>query len=82
MWITAKIGAQPYKGGKKGMDRGIDGYLHFREVKGGGIKPGDIRDLKGTMDREKAALGLFLATSLGWDRSVPTCRSDPANFHQ
>jgi site-specific DNA-methyltransferase (adenine-specific) len=71
MWITAKIGAQPYKGGKKGMDRGIDGYLHFRDadrkpqfaivsVKGGGIKPSDIRDLKGTMDREKAALGLFL----------------------
>jgi site-specific DNA-methyltransferase (adenine-specific) len=71
MWITAKVGAQPYKGGKKGMDRGIDGYLHFRDadkkpqfgivsVKGGGIKSGDIRDLKGTMKREKAALGLFL----------------------
>jgi len=29
-------------------------------VKGGGIKPGDIRDLKGTMFREKAVLGLFL----------------------
>lgn len=70
-WIAAKIGAQPYKGGKKGMDRGIDGYLHFRDadkkpqfaiisVKGGGIKSGDVRDLKGTMDREKAAMGLFL----------------------
>jgi len=70
-WITATIGAQPYKGGRKGMDRGIDGYLHFRDaekrpqvaivsVKGGGIKSGDVRDLKGVMDREKAALGLFL----------------------
>lgn len=70
-WIVATIGGQPYKGGKKGMDRGIDGYLHFRDadmkpqfavisVKGGGIKSGDIRDLKGTMDREKAALGIFL----------------------
>lgn len=70
-WITATIGAQPYKGGRKGMDRGIDGYLHFRDaeresqfaivsVKGGGVKSGDIRDLKGTMDREQAALGLFL----------------------
>ena len=29
-------------------------------VKGGGIKLGDVRDLKGTMEREKAALGLFL----------------------
>jgi site-specific DNA-methyltransferase (adenine-specific) len=71
-WITAKIGAQPYKSGKKGMDRGIDGYLHFRDadkkpqfgivsVKGGeNITSGMVRDLKGTMDREKAALGLFL----------------------
>jgi len=70
-WITATVGAQPYKGGKKGMDRGIDGYLHFRDgdnkpqfavvsVKGGGIKSGDVRDLKGTMEREKAAMGLFL----------------------
>lgn len=70
-WITATVGAQPYKGGRKGMDRGIDGYLHFRDadrqsqfavisVKGGGIKSGDVRDLKGTMEREKAALGLFL----------------------
>jgi len=71
-WITATIGAQPYKGGKKGMDRGIDGYLHFRDadkkpqfaivsVKGGGIKSGDVRDLKGVMEREKAAMGLFLS---------------------
>ena len=71
-WIAATIGAQPYKGGKKGMDRGIDGYLHFRDadkapqiaivsVKGGeNINSAMVRDLKGTMDREKAALGLFL----------------------
>lgn len=70
-WIVSRIGGQPYKGGRKGMDRGIDGYLHFRDaekkpqfaiisVKGGSIKSGDIRDLKGTMEREKAALGIFL----------------------
>ena len=70
-WITASIGAQPYKGGRKGMDRGIDGYLHFRDadrkaqfaiisVKGGATKSGDVRDLKGTNEREKAALGIFL----------------------
>jgi len=70
-WIVATIEGQPYKGGKRGMDRGIDGYLHFRDadkkpqfaiisVKGGGIKSGDIRDLKGTMEREGAALGIFL----------------------
>lgn len=71
-WIVAHVGAQPYKSGKKGMDRGIDGYLHFRDadkkpqfgivsVKGGdNITSGMVRDLKGTMEREKAALGLFL----------------------
>ena len=70
-WIVATIGGQPYKSGKKGMDRGIDGYLHFRDdsnqpqfailsVKGGGIKSGDIRDLKGTMEREGAPLGVYL----------------------
>lgn len=71
-WIVATIGGQPYRGGKKGMDRGIDGYLHFRDadkkpqmaiisVKGGGIKSGDIRDLKGTIEREKAVIGIFLS---------------------
>jgi len=71
-WIVATIGAQPYKSGKKGMDRGIDGYLHFRDadkkpqfaivsVKGGGnITSGMVRDLKGTVERENAAIGLFL----------------------
>jgi DNA modification methylase len=71
-WITATIGAQPYKGGKKGMDRGIDGYLHFRDadkkpqfaivsVKGGEhINSAMVRDLKGTMEREKASMGIFL----------------------
>ncbi len=70
-WIVATIRSQPYKGGKKGMDRGIDGYLHFRDaekkpqfavvsVKGGAAKSGDIRDLKGVMEREQAMLGIFL----------------------
>jgi site-specific DNA-methyltransferase (adenine-specific) len=71
-WIVAAVGGQPYKDGRRGMDRGIDGYLHFRDadrkpqfgivsVKGGAVKPGDIRDLKGTMEREGAVIGLFLS---------------------
>ena len=70
-WIVATIGGQPYKGGKKGMDRGIDGYLHFRDadlkpqmaiisVKGGATNSAHVRDLKGTMEREGAKLGVFL----------------------
>ena len=53
------------------MDRGIDGFLHFRDVdnkpqtaiisvKGGGVKSGDVRDLKGVLEREGAAIGVFL----------------------
>lgn len=28
-WITQAIGGQPYQGGRKGADRGIDGYIYF-----------------------------------------------------
>ncbi len=70
-WVVATIGGQPYKGGKKGMDRGVDGYLHFRDaenkpqmavisVKGGATSSAHVRDLKGTMEREGAKLGVFL----------------------
>jgi site-specific DNA-methyltransferase (adenine-specific) len=59
--------------GKKGADTGIDGKMFFRtpngerlesaivSVKGGrNLNPGMIRDLKGTVEREKAALGIFI----------------------
>jgi site-specific DNA-methyltransferase (adenine-specific) len=58
--------------GKKGKDRGIDGVITFIDdstamakriivqVKSGHVKSGDIRDLKGTLDREKAAIGVFI----------------------
>jgi site-specific DNA-methyltransferase (adenine-specific) len=58
--------------GARGKDRGIDGVLAFIDdhtnkpkraivqVKSGKVKSGDIRDLVGTIDREKAALGVFI----------------------
>lgn len=59
--------------GKKGADRGVDGVIHFRDreggpaqriivqVKGGHhVGPAMIRDLRGTMEREGAAMGVFL----------------------
>ena len=60
--------------GKKGSDQGIDGIINFFEhidarkrprqvvvqVKSGKVKSGDIRDLKGTIEREKAAIGVFI----------------------
>lgn len=60
------------KQGKKGKDRGIDGVITFIDdtsgkakralvqVKSGKVKSGDIRDLRGTLDREGAALGIFI----------------------
>ena len=61
--------------GKKGADEGIDGIISFFDeddkgrkkpqqvivqVKSGKVKAGDIRDLKGAVGREKAALGVFI----------------------
>ncbi|MCY3574476.1 MAG: DNA methyltransferase [Chloroflexi bacterium] len=61
--------------GKKGADKGIDGLINFFEqdakgkararkvvvqVKSGAVKAGDIRDLAGTIEREKAAIGVFV----------------------
>jgi site-specific DNA-methyltransferase (adenine-specific) len=58
--------------GKKGSDKGIDGVIAFVDdnagkakrvlvqVKSGKVKSGDIRDLKGTLQRENAAIGVFI----------------------
>jgi len=55
---------------KPGGDKGIDGYKYFEDpkaqqmivsVKGGNITPAYIRDLKGVINREKAALGIFIS---------------------
>ncbi len=60
------------RSGKKGSDKGIDGVINFLEsgdksakrvliqVKSGKVKSGDIRDLVGTVEREKAAIGVFI----------------------
>ncbi len=59
------------KTGRKGADRGIDGVINFVEsggkagrvlvqVKSGKVSSRDIRDLKGAVEREQAALGVFI----------------------
>ncbi|MBI5651879.1 MAG: restriction endonuclease [Chloroflexi bacterium] len=65
-------GAEGSKQGKKGSDKGIDGVITFiddpREkpkralvqVKSGHVKSGDVRDLRGTIEREDAAIGIFI----------------------
>ncbi len=73
-WALSLIDGNPIGGegkqGKKGSDKGIDGCINFLDkpglqraliqVKSGGVKSGDIRDLKGTLEREKAHIGIFI----------------------
>jgi site-specific DNA-methyltransferase (adenine-specific) len=67
------VGAQAdSKKGKKGADQGIDGVLTFIDdatnkpkrilvqVKSGKVSSAQIRDLVGTVQREKAAMGIFI----------------------
>ncbi len=65
-------GQEGSKVGKKGSDKGIDGVITFMDdrtgkpkrvlvqVKSGHVKSGDIRDLVGTVQRENAAIGVFI----------------------
>lgn len=74
-WALSLVCARPLGGkagskkGKKGADRGIDGVINFVDakpgrvlvqVKSGHVKSGDIRDLRGTVERENAPIGVFI----------------------
>ncbi len=60
------------KAGKKGSDKGIDGLINFIDqaggkakrvlvqVKSGHARAGDVRDLRGTVEREGAAIGVLV----------------------
>jgi site-specific DNA-methyltransferase (adenine-specific) len=72
LWALSMVEAQPYKGGRKGADGGVDGYLYFKpdgrttekavvSVKGGAnVSVGMIRDLIATIERENVKIGIFL----------------------
>lgn len=74
-WITQAIDGQPYQGGRKGADRGIDGYLYFTghdrkteaaiiSVKAGqNVGVAMVRDLKGVIEREKSPIGIFVCVN-------------------
>jgi len=72
-WALGLVDARPAQDKKKkGADSGIDGIINFIDdtsgqakkiivqVKSGHVKAGDIRDLKGVVEREKAAIGAFI----------------------
>lgn len=68
-WVVERIGGFPMQ--KKVADRGIDGRIYFEtrdelkevilSVKGGKLRPTDLRDLRGVMERESAPMAGFLS---------------------
>jgi site-specific DNA-methyltransferase (adenine-specific) len=75
-WITLQLGGWPWMGGKKGGDKGVDGYFYYVgeggqtetgviSVKAGhNVNPGMVRDLWGVMQRDGHKLGLFVCAAL------------------
>jgi adenine specific DNA methylase Mod len=71
-WTCSLVNAQPYQGKKKGADTGIDGFIFFQDDNKGAkkiivsVKGGEhvsvtmVKDLIATVEREKAAIGLFI----------------------
>jgi DNA modification methylase len=84
-WFVRKLGGVCTG---RGADRGIDGRLYFKDqpnaplrqvivsVKSGRVTPAFVRELHGTMNREKAAMGI-LATltepSKAMERDAASC---------
>ena len=70
-WALGLVGARPSEQ-KKGADRGIDGRLPFHEgdptdirqivlsVKAGHTNVAHVRDLRGVLERENAAIGVLI----------------------
>ncbi len=71
-WALGLVGARPAEQ-KKGADRGIDGRIYFHDeerggqtkqvlysVKAGGVQVSQVRDFRGTIEREEAEMGVFI----------------------
>jgi site-specific DNA-methyltransferase (adenine-specific) len=72
-WALGLVGARPVEQ-KKGADHGIDGKILFRDdpkaakpeqiiiqVKGSKTGVKDVRDLRGVLDRDQAAIGILIS---------------------
>ena len=72
-WAVSLLEAQPQSEQRRGADRGVDGMLYFIDgprrtphkaviqVKGGRVSSPQVRDLVGVVEREQAAIGLFIS---------------------
>jgi DNA modification methylase len=71
-WALGLVGARPVEG-KKGADKGIDGKIVYQgeeagkfetvilSVKAGHVTANHVRDLRGVVEREKAAIGVLIS---------------------
>ena len=71
-WALGLVGARPVEQ-KKGADKGIDGKIVFQgdgpgvfenvilSVKAGHVTANHVRDLRGVVEREKAAIGVLIS---------------------
>lgn len=82
-WFVERVGGFPTH--RKTADRGVDGRLYFEtrdglkemviSVKGGAIRPTDIRDLRGVLEREEDA---EMAAFLSLREPTPAMRREAA----
>lgn len=75
-WICLQLGGWPWMGGKKGGDKGVDGYFYYVgeggqtetgviSVKAGhNVNPGMVRDAGRVMARDGHKLGLFVCAAM------------------
>jgi site-specific DNA-methyltransferase (adenine-specific) len=75
-WITHRLDGWPWMGGKKGGDKGVDGYFYYLgqegqietgviSVKAGNnVNPAMVRDLGRVMTRDGHTLGVFVCAAL------------------
>ncbi|NQU06839.1 MAG: restriction endonuclease [Calditrichaeota bacterium] len=86
-WALGLINARPWGEKKKGPDKGIDGYRSFIhgprrtytkciiQVKSGKVGSPVIRDLLGTMEREKAEMGALITLENPTRAMISECAS-------
>ncbi|HLX61378.1 MAG TPA: site-specific DNA-methyltransferase [Planctomycetota bacterium] len=85
-WAISLVNARPFQGHKKGADTGIDGIKFFHDlegdaklivisVKGGALKPDDIRALNHVRERENAEIAILISLL----EPTPKMRADAAS---
>ena len=71
-WALGLVDAFPAQDKKKGADKGVDGVIYFKDdaggahkkiivqVKSGHVGSAQVRDLKGVLERDQAAIGALI----------------------